>query len=288
MVERATRPLDGRGGGWLLADRNHRFLGARRESSQEARNQCNAKEVHIRIAEVRITILLGSLLVLLAGCPALDREAPEPDLGPPNATALPTGQQITPTLPPAASFASLNPGLAKYPDLAVGGAVTEALSPDGATLAILTTGYNRWNDPESGKRNPDLQSEYVFLFDVSAGKPVQKQVLALPNTWAGITFSPDGKALYVSGGVDDSIHTFRHDGDRWVGSPAPIALKHAAGVGTEVKPVAAGLPVTADRKTTTVAHTSNHFIFILGIRTREVAAEIDLRPGKNGGRNRRA
>ena len=74
--------------------------------------------------------------ILVAGC--MGREAPEPELGPPNPVALPTGQQITPTLPPFASFEPLNPGFEKYRDLAVGGAVTEALSPDGATLAVLT------------------------------------------------------------------------------------------------------------------------------------------------------
>jgi YVTN family beta-propeller protein len=232
---------------------------------------------------VRITILVA---LLLAGCHAVNREAPEPDLGPLNATALPTGQQVTPTLPPAASFASLNPGLARYPELAVGGAVTEALSPDGATLAILTTGYNRWNDPESGKRNPDLQSEYVFLFDVSGGNPVQKQVLSLPNTWAGIAFSPDGKALYVSGGVDDCIHSFRQEGSRWVEShPAPIALKHAAGVGPDIKPVAAGLAITADGRTLAVANMYNDSVSLVDAGTREVVAEIDLRPGKSGGKS---
>src|SRR4051812_1616236 len=109
---------------------------------------------------------LVALSAGLAGCPAINRESPEPELGPPNAVVLPTGQQVPPTLPPMATFDVLNPGLEKYPDLAVGGAVSEALSPDGRTLAVLTTGYNRWSDPESGKRNPELQSEYVFLFDV--------------------------------------------------------------------------------------------------------------------------
>src|SRR5262249_17866010 len=154
-----------------------------------------------------------------------------PDLGPLRPTWLPTGQQVTPALPPGSSFDTLDPGLAKYPDLAVGGAVTQALSPDARTLAILTTGYNRWNDPNSGKRNPELQSEYVFIFDVSGGKPVRSQVLTIPNTWAGIAFSPDGRTLYVSGGMDDSVHVIAHDGTAWKESAKPIPLLHGAGVG---------------------------------------------------------
>jgi DNA-binding beta-propeller fold protein YncE len=220
--------------------------------------------------------------ILVAGCMA--REAPEPELGPPNPVALPTGQQITPTLPPFASFAPLKPGFEKYPDLAVGGAVTEALSPDGATLAILTTGYNRWNDPASGKRNPELQSEYVFLFDIATGKPIQKQVLTLPNTWAGLAFSPDSKSLYVSGGVDDTIHTFVRGADRWVANgDKPIALSHAVGNGPEQKPLAAGIAVTADGRRIVVANMYNDSISIVDPPARKVVAEIDLRPGKSGG-----
>ena len=222
--------------------------------------------------------------VILAGCPAINREAPEPDLGPLRPTILPTGQQVTPTLPPSSSFDDLRPGFAKHPDLAVGGAVTQTLSPDGATLAVLTTGYNRWTDPASGKRNPELQSEYVFLFDVSQGRPRQKQVLKVRNTWAGIAFSPDGRALYVSGGVDDSIHTFTRESGPWVESPAtPIALGHAAGVGPAAKPVAAGVALTADGRWLVVANMYNDSISIVDVGLREVAAEIDLRPGKGGG-----
>ncbi len=221
--------------------------------------------------------------VFLAGCPAINREAPEPDLGPANPVSLPTGQQVTPTLSPASIFATLNPGLASHPELEVGGAVTEALSPDGATLAVLTTGYNKWTDPATGKRDPQLVNEYVFLFDVSGGRAVQKQVLAVPNTWAGIAFSPDGNALYVAGGVDDTIHTFARNAGPWAEQGAPIALKHASGIGVDVKPVAAGLAVTRDGRFVVVANMYNDSISIVEAGRREVAAEIDLRPGKSGG-----
>ncbi|HXN15937.1 MAG TPA: hypothetical protein VN878_06145, partial [Usitatibacter sp.] len=76
------------------------------------------------------------MLLLFAGCQAVDTEVPDPQLGPLHPVSLPTGQLITPELAPMSSFAPLNPGLTQYPDLAVGGAVTEALSPDGNTLAV--------------------------------------------------------------------------------------------------------------------------------------------------------
>ena len=77
------------------------------------------------MARKRIGVLCLGAAFVLAGCPALNKEAAEPELGPANPVALPTGQQITPTLPPFSSFASLQPLFPKHPNLAVGGAVTE-------------------------------------------------------------------------------------------------------------------------------------------------------------------
>jgi DNA-binding beta-propeller fold protein YncE len=231
----------------------------------------------------RATVLLALTSVLLSGCPATSHEAAEPDLGPPNAMLLPTGQRVTPTLPPGATFGSLEPGFPAHPGLQVGGAVTELLSPDGSTLAVLTTGFNKWDDARTGKDDPDLQGEYVFLFDVTGAHPVQAQVLKVPNTWAGIAFSPDGNAMYVAGGVDDVIHVFARQGTQWSEQGAPIALGHAAGVGPQMKPVAAGLAVTADGASLVVANMYNDSISIVDLARRRVAAELDLRPGKSGG-----
>src|SRR5215472_3907496 len=67
-------------------------------------------------------------------------------------TRIPTGQFITPLAAPGASFEPLNPHLRNFPDYTVGQAMSEALSPDGATLLILTSGYNRLNNAE-GKQS---------------------------------------------------------------------------------------------------------------------------------------
>ena len=220
----------------------------------------------------------------LSACESLAPRIAELGLGPLAPLALPTGQEVTPTLPPSSTFGPLKPRLANAPELEVGGAVTEALSPDGKTLAVLTTGFNRWRDPKTGQRDPLLQSEYVFLFDVSNGVPVPRQVLQLPNTWAGIAFGPDGKSLYVSGGVDDSVHTFAFDGTRWEEAGPPIPLGHAAGVGPEIKPVAAGLAVTGDGHRIAVANMYNGSLSIVDAGTRRMVGDLDLRPGKSGGK----
>lgn len=230
------------------------------------------------------TLLPLTLAALcLAGCPASNREAAEPELGSPAATVLPTGQRVTPMLAPGSTFGPLNPGLVKHPDLEVGGAVTEAISPDHGTLAVVTTGFNKWDDPKTGKDDADLQGEYLFLYDVSGGRANRTQVLQIPNTWAGIAFSPDGRAFYVSGGVDDNIHTFAHNDRGWGEQGTPIPLGHASANGPKVMPVASGLAVTADGRLAVVANLYNDSISIVDLARRSVAAEIDLRPGKSGG-----
>src|SRR5579871_6038180 len=81
-------------------------------------------------------------------------------------TRIPTGQFITPLAAPGATFQQLNPHLKDFPAYTVGQAMSEALSPDGKTLLILTSGYNRLNDAE-GKQSPQDSNEYVFVYDVS-------------------------------------------------------------------------------------------------------------------------
>jgi YVTN family beta-propeller protein len=198
---------------------------------------------------------------------------------------LPTGQSITPTAAPGSIFSSLNPGLPDYPDFTAGQAVTSAVSPDGATLLVLTSGYNRNNDA-NGKVVARDSNEYVFVFDIASGPPVQKQVIQVPNTYSGIAFAPDGARFYVSGGKDDSIHTYGKAGDSWAETGAPISLGHASGNGlplgpSTVPPAAAGLAVTADGKIIVVANYENDSISLVNALTSTKTAELDLRPGKS-------
>ena len=202
--------------------------------------------------------------------------------------ALPTGQLITPTAAPGAVFTSLNPGLTDYPDFTAGQAVTSVVSPDGTTLLVLTSGYNR-NHDASGKIIPRDSNEYVFVLDISSGSPAQKQVIQIPNTYSGIAFSPDGAQFYVSGGKDDSVHIYAKAGGSWAETGTPIMLGHATGNGLPlgsrtVLPAAAGLAVTADGKTIVVANYANDSISLVSAITRERTAELDLRPGKNNPR----
>src|SRR5258708_3552559 len=77
---------------------------------------------------------------------------------------VPSGQGITPLAPTGAVFTKLNPGLKDLPNYTAGQAIKTAMSPDGRTLLVLTSGYNRLNNAQ-GIRNAADSNEYVFVFD---------------------------------------------------------------------------------------------------------------------------
>ena len=197
---------------------------------------------------------------------------------------MPTGKRITPAATPGSHFEELNPELPDYPDFVAGQAISLAISPDKKTLLILTSGYNRINDPE-GNQVADASEEYVFVYDTASGAARKQQVLKVPNTFAGIDFSPDGQHFYVSGGKDDDVHIFSTDSkSKWTEDGEPIKLGHTAGLGLEAdkEPLAAGgLAVTEDGQTLVIANTYNDSVSIIDLPSRKVILEIDLRPGKN-------
>ena len=224
-----------------------------------------------------IRLAASAVLVLAAGASAA------------TAVFIPTGQQITPTAAPGSLFIDLNPGLAHQPAFIAGQAVTSLLSPDGKTLLILTSGYNRIADA-AGQNIAEDSQEYVFVFDVSKGMPVQKQVLEIPNTFSGLVFAPDCKRFYASGGVDDNIHVYSMKGGLWAEDGAPIALGHGPGngltqgvpgvAGPTVGPHAAGIDLTADGNLLVVANYENDSISVVDVAARKRTADLDLRPGK--------
>ncbi|MGD0192857.1 MAG: beta-propeller fold lactonase family protein [Rhizomicrobium sp.] len=193
---------------------------------------------------------------------------------------LPTGQRITPEAAARAHFQDLNPGLAAYPDHRAGGAVTTAVSHDGKTLLILTSGFNRMATPQ-GKPDTSASSEYVFVFDIASGLPKQTQVIQVPDTDSGLAFAPDDSRFYVAGGVDDNVHVYARGDKGWAQDGAPVSLGHKTGLGINVKPSAAGLDVSEDGSLVVVANRMNDSITVVDVSGRRVRGEFDLRPGKN-------
>src|SRR6266403_205230 len=204
-------------------------------------------------------------------------------------TFIPTGVRITPNAASGSIFQALNPGLMSDPSFTVGQAVTTAISPDGKTLLIPTSGYNKQNftsGPNAGKTNPAEANEYVFVFDISAGKPLQMQVLQLPNAYDGLAFNPSEKQFYVSGGPNDNVHFYDWNGSSWVESGTPVKLGHTGAIALgSITPGAMGLAVTGDGKRLLVANYENDSVSLVDIAGRTVLGELDLRPGggKAGG-----
>lgn len=195
-----------------------------------------------------------------------------------------TGQQITPMAPTGTKFEPLNPGLPQNPQYLAGQAVTSAVSPDGKTLLVLTSGYNLL-DAAPGSRAPAVSSEFVFVYDISQNTPAKKQVIQIPNTYGGIVFDPAGTVFYVSGGVDDNVHMYELGQDgAWAERPgSPIALGHKGiGVGNSMKPQAAGIDITKDGSKLVVTNYYNDSISVLSKNAAswKVSGELDLRPGK--------
>src|ERR1700686_3214261 len=204
-------------------------------------------------------------------------------------TFLPTGVRITPDAAPGSSFQALNPGLISDPNFTVGQAVTTAVSPDGKTLLILTSGYKKQNftsGPNAGKTNPAESNEYIFVFDISAGKPMQMQVLQVPNAYDGLAFNPSGKEFYVSGGPDDNVHFYDWNGSSWGESGTPVKLGNAGAIALgSITPGAMGLAVTGDGRRVLVVNYENDSVSLIDIAGHAVLGELDLRPGggKAGG-----
>ena len=224
-----------------------------------------------------------------------------------NAAVLPTGQLITPTAAPGSTFSPLATGLRADGTADAHGAVTTALSPDGKTLLVLTSGYNPGFKTESGAAisyplldpmtgqptgTTTSRAEWVFVYDVSSGNLVKQQQINLPNTFDGMVWAPDGQGFYVSGGIDDRIYAYRRTGDTFAPDAPFILLGHNSkqtdplpsydggllkGTPAELAAtgaVVAGMDVSRDGKTLVAANLENDSISIVDTATRQVVKEV--------------
>src|SRR5580658_1298776 len=188
----------------------------------------------------------------------------------------PTGQFITPRAAPGAIFQQLNPHLDAAPNWTAGDASAVALSPNGKTLLILTSGFNRYHGPD-GKFIDDMSDEYVFVFDVSGVRPIQKQVIKVANTFLGLAWTPNSRGFYVSGGEDDVVYEYGLGLTDFT-QTRTFKLGHAAGVGLAVKPEAGPLAISPDGHTLAVANVQNDSVSLIDLVSGAVR-EQDLRPG---------
>src|SRR5882757_7120284 len=195
---------------------------------------------------------------------------------------LPTGATITPDAATGSVFQPLIVNLPDFPNRAVDGAQTTAVSPDGKTLLILTSGFNKLKGANGAVQAQD-SSEYIFVYDISSPSvPVKTQVVLVPRAFSGLVWSPDGTKFYVAGGPDDNLHTYALSNSIWAEVGTPIALGHKGNLmnlETQVGPTAAGVGITADGNTVVVANWETDSVTAVDVVHGVIAAEFDLRPG---------
>jgi DNA-binding beta-propeller fold protein YncE len=211
--------------------------------------------------------------LVIAGEP----QAQERQSDAPRSVELPTGKMITPTGARGAIFQDLNPGHRAAPDVRANQAAAVSTSPDGRTLAILTSGYNIYNGSDA-KPVPELSTEYVFLFDVSGRTPKQLQVVQLPNTFQGLAWAPSSDRFFASGGKDDAVLEFVKNGSAFAAGRT-FRLGHQAGVGLNAKPETGGLAVNPDGAWLLATNLQNDSVSLVDLASGQVVAEQDLRPG---------
>ncbi|MGN6849804.1 MAG: hypothetical protein ACTHJK_10090, partial [Sphingomicrobium sp.] len=191
---------------------------------------------------------------------------------------LPTGQSLTPNGAPAATYAPLVTDVGPHPSYVADGASAIAVSPDKREMLVLTSGYNRFNGVD-GKPVAAQSTQYIFRYDISGPAARRLQTLQVPNSFAGITWLPDGSGFVVGGGVDDALYLFARRGSEFEAA-GKISLGHKAGLGADVLPQAAGVAVSPDGRDALVANYYNDSVSLIDLGRQAKIAEQDLRPGK--------
>jgi DNA-binding beta-propeller fold protein YncE len=120
------------------------------------------------------------------------------------------------------------------------------ISPDGRIFAFINTGYTRHN---------------LHIVDLATEKEIA--TFPMERAWSGLSFTPDGRRLYVSSGAgyqfSDIQYFDRWDDDQWRESRAGFTLHGADKANTAVS----WLQVSADGKLLYALNNSDGHLYIL-------------------------
>jgi YVTN family beta-propeller protein len=191
----------------------------------------------MRISPRTIVASYAMIASLAAG--TMPASAVEVGGAPQGPAFIPSGQQITATAAPGSVLLPLGTGLRPDPSADAAAAVNTALSPDGTTLLVLTSGYNTnfftttgqpithpVLDPVTGQPTTTTtpKAEWVFVFDVRNRLPRKLQQINIPDTYDGLVWDPAGKKFYVSGGDDDRVYVYKQGSGEQYAPDAPFIL----------------------------------------------------------------
>jgi YVTN family beta-propeller protein len=188
----------------------------------------------------RCPVVLAAIVLAACSSPApqVDSELITQDPGGPK--RLPTGAMLD----PAGSSIDVGP----LP-------LAMALSPDRTRLVLLLNGWR-----EQG----------IQIVDRRSGNVVQK--VNLPAVFLGLTFSPDGKSLYVSGGNQDVIYRFDwRDGAATLADSIALAFKDPGHSGTRYP---AGIAISNDGRTLYAAENLADSLAVIDLASRRVVQRL--------------
>ena len=131
-----------------------------------------------------------------------------------------------------------------------------AASPDGRFIALLLGGWR-----EQG----------IQIVDRNTGSVTQ--TIAQPAAFIGLTFSPDGRKLYASGGNDDVVYVYRWSGDRAT-EDRSIVLQEKKDSKSGGTSYPAGLATSADGRFLYVAENLGDSVAVIDTARRHVVQRI--------------
>jgi len=159
---------------------------------------------------------------------------------PSGAKRLPTGARLDP--------AGVSYDLGSMP-------LAMTLSPENNRVIVLLNGWR-----EQG----------IQVVDRASGRVLQ--TISLPAVFLGITFSPDGKSLYVSGGNEDLIYRFDwRDGRATLADSIALAPKPNDKNGTRYP---AGIAISRDGRTIYVAENLGDSLAVVDLASRRVVQRL--------------
>ncbi len=187
-----------------------------------------------------ICLLALTLIASACGSPSPQVAAGISAQDPSGARRLPTGARLDP--------AGVSYDLGSMP-------LAMTLSPEKNRVIVLLNGWR-----EQG----------IQVVDRMSGRVLQK--IPLPAVFLGITFSPDGKSLYVSGGNEDVIYRFDwRDEQATLADSIALAVKQKDKSGTRYP---AGIAISRDGRTLYAAENLGDSLAVVDLVARRVVQRL--------------